>query len=72
VVQTTDRDEDGRNPARRRPNLAGKGQGSGVGSSGVRFLSFQASGGAPAMENGGSVDLEPPLPLLRRVGRPWR
>jgi hypothetical protein len=72
VVQTADRDEDGRNPARRRPNLAGKGRGSGVGSPGVRFLSFRAAGGAPAMENGGGVDLGPPLPLLRRVGRPWR
>jgi hypothetical protein len=72
VVQTADRDEDGRNPTRRRPDFTGKGRWSGVGSPGVGFLSFRASGGAPAMENSGVVDLRPPLPLLRRVGRPWR
>jgi hypothetical protein len=38
VVQGADRDEDGRNPARRRPDLAGKGRGSDEGSPRVRFL----------------------------------
>jgi hypothetical protein len=71
VVQTVDRDEDGRNPARRRPNLAGKGRGSGVGSPGVRFETVWRLEDAPAMENGGTADLRPPLPLLRRACSQW-
>jgi hypothetical protein len=47
--------------------LAGKGRGSGVGSPRVPFEAAQRSEDAPAMENGGAVDLRPPQPVLRRA-----
>jgi hypothetical protein len=69
VVQTADRDEDGRNPARGRPCLAGKGWGKGVCSPRVPFEAVRRSEDAPAMENGGVADLRPPQHLLQRADR---
>jgi hypothetical protein len=58
---------DGRIPARRRPGLAGKGWGSGVGSSRVRFEAVRRSEDAPAMAGGGGAAVHLPRPQYR-----WR
>jgi hypothetical protein len=68
VVQTADRDEDGRNPARGRPCLVGKGWGKGLCSPRVPFWGLDALQRAPVVVLGGAVDLPPPLLLLRRGG----
>jgi hypothetical protein len=61
VVQTADRDEDGRNPARGRPGLAGKRWENGIGSPRVRFEAVQRSEDAPAMVSGSEVAGGPSL-----------
>jgi hypothetical protein len=58
VVQTADRDEDGRNPARGRPGLAGKGPRRGLGLPRVPFEAVQRSEEVPEGVLGGSVDLK--------------
>jgi hypothetical protein len=58
VVQTANRDEDGRNPARGRPGLAGKGPRRGLGLPSVPFEAVQRSEEVPDGVLGGSVDLK--------------
>jgi hypothetical protein len=70
VVQTANRDEDGRNPARGRPGLAGKGPRRGLGLPSVPFEAVQRSEEVPDGVLGGSVVLKTasaPAPVNRAV-----
>jgi hypothetical protein len=66
-----DRDEDGRNPARRRPNLAGKGRGSDPCSPRVPFRRLEGSEEVPAAVLGGALHPWPPVPRFLRGDRLW-
>jgi hypothetical protein len=64
VIPSATSGGDGWIPARRRPGLAEKGWGSGVGSPRVRFEAVRVTEDAPAMENDGAMDLRPQELLL--------